>query len=297
MVMAIPKEVLDTKIIPQIPMGRLGKPDEVAGLVAYLCLGRGGVRHRRQHRHQRRPAHAVTEGQVMGTDVDMKLEVVVIPVSDVDRAKAVLREASVEAGRGHRAGTDFRVVQFTPPGSACSVQFGTGVTSAAPGSAQGLPRRLRHRGGARRAGRAAASTSSEVFHDAGGGYNRFDTERAGERPRSGAAQLRARSLIVQRPGRQRLAAPGDHHPIPRPRSTRRRRRSPPRARPGERAAARGGRPRRAREAHRRAGRELARLVRRVHGGGAGRQGASPVGQRGAGHTRDRFATKHPLTGI
>ena len=44
MVMAIPKEVLDSKIIPQIPMGRLGKPDEVAGLVAYLSLGGSGVR-------------------------------------------------------------------------------------------------------------------------------------------------------------------------------------------------------------------------------------------------------------
>ena len=60
MVMAIPKEVLDTKIIPQIPMGRLGKPEEVAGLVAYLALRRGGVRHRRQHLDQRRPAHVLT---------------------------------------------------------------------------------------------------------------------------------------------------------------------------------------------------------------------------------------------
>ena len=59
MVIAIPKDVLDTKIIPQIPMGRLGKPDEVAGLVRLPRLRRGGVPHRRQHRHQRRPAHAV----------------------------------------------------------------------------------------------------------------------------------------------------------------------------------------------------------------------------------------------
>ena len=60
MVMAIPKEVLDTKIIPQIPMGRLGKPEEVAGLVAYLVERGSGVPHRRQHRDQRRPAHVLT---------------------------------------------------------------------------------------------------------------------------------------------------------------------------------------------------------------------------------------------
>ena len=61
MVMAIPKDVLDSKIIPQIPMGRLGKPEEVAGLVAYLASRGSGLRHRRQHRHQRRPAHAMRE--------------------------------------------------------------------------------------------------------------------------------------------------------------------------------------------------------------------------------------------
>jgi len=70
-------------------------------------------------------------------DVDMKLEVVVIPVSDVDRAKEFY------GGLGWRLDADFpfdngfRVVQFTPPGSGCSVQFGTKMTSAVPGSAQG----------------------------------------------------------------------------------------------------------------------------------------------------------------
>src|SRR6188472_1658863 len=70
--------------------------------------------------------------------VDLKLEAVVIPVSDVDRAKEFY------AGLGWRLDADFafdngfRVVQFTPPGSGCSVQFGAGMTSAAPGSAQGL---------------------------------------------------------------------------------------------------------------------------------------------------------------
>jgi catechol 2,3-dioxygenase-like lactoylglutathione lyase family enzyme len=73
-----------------------------------------------------------------GANVDLKLEVVVIPVSDVDRAKEFY------AGLGWRLDADFsfdngvRIVQFTPPGSQASVQFGTGTTSAAPGSAENL---------------------------------------------------------------------------------------------------------------------------------------------------------------
>jgi catechol 2,3-dioxygenase-like lactoylglutathione lyase family enzyme len=70
--------------------------------------------------------------------VDVKLEVVVIPVSDADRAKAFYGRLGwrLDADFGFENG--FRVVQFTPPGSGCSVQFGTHITSAAPGSAQGL---------------------------------------------------------------------------------------------------------------------------------------------------------------
>jgi catechol 2,3-dioxygenase-like lactoylglutathione lyase family enzyme len=70
--------------------------------------------------------------------IDMKLEVVVIPVSDVDRAKAFY------GGLGWRLDADFafddgfRVIQFTPPGSGASIQFGSGVTPAAPGSAQNM---------------------------------------------------------------------------------------------------------------------------------------------------------------
>src|SRR5215471_13932679 len=98
------------------------------------------------------------------TDHDLKLEVVVIPVSDVDRAKRFY------AGLGWRLDADFafdngvRVVQFTPPGSACSIQFGTNVTSAEPGSAQGLYLAVSDIEAARRELAALTSEVSEVFH-------------------------------------------------------------------------------------------------------------------------------------
>jgi catechol 2,3-dioxygenase-like lactoylglutathione lyase family enzyme len=72
------------------------------------------------------------------TSVDMKLEAVVIPVSDVDRAKAFYESLGWRLDADFAFDNGFRVVQFTPPGSGCSVQFGSKTTSAAPGSAQGL---------------------------------------------------------------------------------------------------------------------------------------------------------------
>ena len=70
--------------------------------------------------------------------MDLKLELVLVPVSDVDRAKAFYEQAGFKVDVDHRAGEDFRVVQLTPPGSACSISVGTGITKAAPGSAQGM---------------------------------------------------------------------------------------------------------------------------------------------------------------
>jgi catechol 2,3-dioxygenase-like lactoylglutathione lyase family enzyme len=70
--------------------------------------------------------------------LDMKIEVVAIPVSDVDRAKGFYGGLGWRLDADFVIGDNFRVVQFTPPGSACSIQFGKGITSAAPGSAQGL---------------------------------------------------------------------------------------------------------------------------------------------------------------
>ena len=70
--------------------------------------------------------------------MDYKLELVLIPVSDVDRAKAFyVEEVGFNLDVDHRAGDEFRVVQMTPPGSACSVTIGIGITDATPGSYRG----------------------------------------------------------------------------------------------------------------------------------------------------------------
>ena len=70
--------------------------------------------------------------------MDFRLEVVVIPVSDVGRAKECYQGLGWRLDADFATGPDFRVVQLTPPGSACAAIFGTGVTNAAPGSAEGL---------------------------------------------------------------------------------------------------------------------------------------------------------------
>ena len=71
--------------------------------------------------------------------MDWKLELVAVPVSDVDRAKAFYTEqAGFNADHDHRVSDDLRFVQLTPPGSACSIAIGQGVSDTAPGSVQGL---------------------------------------------------------------------------------------------------------------------------------------------------------------
>ncbi|MGB7805337.1 MAG: glyoxalase superfamily protein [Actinomycetota bacterium] len=71
--------------------------------------------------------------------MDFKLELVIVPVSDVDRAKAFYTEqAGFNADHDHVVSDDLRFVQLTPPGSACSISIGKGVTEAAPGSIAGL---------------------------------------------------------------------------------------------------------------------------------------------------------------
>jgi catechol 2,3-dioxygenase-like lactoylglutathione lyase family enzyme len=70
--------------------------------------------------------------------MDYKLELVAVPVSDVDRAKDFYVQAGFNADHDHRVSDDLRFVQLTPPGSACSIAIGTGLTTAEPGSVQGL---------------------------------------------------------------------------------------------------------------------------------------------------------------
>jgi catechol 2,3-dioxygenase-like lactoylglutathione lyase family enzyme len=107
--------------------------------------------------------------------MDMKLEVVVLPVADVDRAKEFY------VALGWRLDADvvdgaFRVVQLTPPGSLCSIIFGTEVTSAAPGSAEGLHLAVADVEAARAELVGYGVEVSEVFHDVGGVFHHAGTD-------------------------------------------------------------------------------------------------------------------------
>ena len=100
----------------------------------------------------------------MTTKVDLKLEVVIIPVADVDRAKRFYGSLGWRLDADFAFDNGFRVVQFTPPGSGCSVQFGTKMTPAAPGSAQGLYLIVSDIKAARDELVARGVEASEVFH-------------------------------------------------------------------------------------------------------------------------------------
>ena len=100
--------------------------------------------------------------------VDLKLEVVVIPVADVGRAKDFYTGLGWRLDADVATGDDFRVVQVTPPGSPASVIFGTDVTAAEPGTCQGLHLIVSDIAAARAYLAARGANPSEVFHDAGG---------------------------------------------------------------------------------------------------------------------------------
>ena len=104
--------------------------------------------------------------------MDMKLEVVgVIPVSNVDRAKRFYEKLGFRLDIDFVANEDYRVIQFPPPGSAASIIFGKGVTSAQPGSIDGLVLAVYDIDGARREILSHGVEVSEVFHDSGGGLS------------------------------------------------------------------------------------------------------------------------------
>lgn len=103
--------------------------------------------------------------------MDMKLEVVVVPVSDVDRAKRFYQTLGWRLD-ADVVGDDFRVIQFTPPGSGCSIIFGTNVTAAAPGSAQGLYLIVSDIEAARKDVLGRGVKISEAFHNGGSEHAR-----------------------------------------------------------------------------------------------------------------------------
>jgi len=107
--------------------------------------------------------------------MDMKLEVVVLPVADVDRAKGFYERLGWRLDADFATGEDFRVVQLTPPGSPCSVIFGTGITSAAPGSVDSLMLVVTDVDKAREELISNGVQVSEVFHDAGGVFHHAGT--------------------------------------------------------------------------------------------------------------------------
>src|SRR5438309_9019734 len=112
---------------------------------------------------------AIHNEPVSAAKMDMKFEVIVIPVADVDRAKAFYTKLGWRLDADFAFDNGFRVVQFTPPGSACSVQFGSKITSASPGSAQSLYLIVSDIEAARDELAALGVDVSEVFHPAAPG--------------------------------------------------------------------------------------------------------------------------------
>ncbi len=117
--------------------------------------------------------------------MDMKLEVVVVPVSDVDRAKGFYESLGWRLDADFDGDGGFRVVQLTPPGSACSIIFGTGVTAATPGSAEGLQLVVTDIEAARGEVVDRDVEVSEVFHDAGGVFHHAGIEARAPGPAPG----------------------------------------------------------------------------------------------------------------
>jgi catechol 2,3-dioxygenase-like lactoylglutathione lyase family enzyme len=120
--------------------------------------------------------NGVAAGTHETATIDMKLEVVVVPVSDVDRAKGFYESLGWRLDADFATSEDFRVVQLTPPGSDASVIIGKGITSAAPGSADGLQLVVSdvEAAHAELAGRGVAV--DDVWHDAGGVFHHADGE-------------------------------------------------------------------------------------------------------------------------
>lgn len=108
--------------------------------------------------------------------ISMRLELVVLPVSDIDRAKRFYADLGWRLDIDHTAGDDLRIVQFTPPGSDCSIMFGNNITTAEPGSASGLHLIVANLALVRDDMLRRGISISEPFHDSGGVFHRVGPE-------------------------------------------------------------------------------------------------------------------------
>jgi catechol 2,3-dioxygenase-like lactoylglutathione lyase family enzyme len=141
--------------------------------------------------------------------LDMKLEVIIIPVSDVDRAKQFYESLGWRIDTDIARGDSFRIVQVTPPGSGCSVAFGNGLTTAAPGTAQTLELIVSDIDAVRDDLLARGVEAVEVFHAASAASHRLEQplERRElvlppqELTRPQARQVRGRIVVAARSGR------------------------------------------------------------------------------------------------
>jgi catechol 2,3-dioxygenase-like lactoylglutathione lyase family enzyme len=128
--------------------------------------------------------------------MDLKIELVVLPVSDVDRAKDFYEALGFRLDVDYTANEEYRVVHFTPPGSECSIIFGDGMTTAAPGATQGLYLIVSDIEQARAELIGRGIEVSEIFHDAGGLL--FHGHDAGEVTHDGVSQERLAGLHPDR---------------------------------------------------------------------------------------------------
>ncbi len=108
--------------------------------------------------------------------MDMRVEVVVVPVADVDRSRRFYEQLGWRFDTELRSDDGVRLVQFTPPGSLCSVSFGEGITAAEPGSSESLVLAVHDVEASRAALVARGIEVSEVFHDAGGVFHHTGTD-------------------------------------------------------------------------------------------------------------------------
>jgi predicted enzyme related to lactoylglutathione lyase len=126
------------------------------------------------------------------SEMHMKLELFVLPVSDVDRARTFYEQVGFRLDLAKDVSGDYRVVHLTPPGSEASIMFGTGLTAAAPGSAQGLYLAVTDVEEARAELVTRGIEVSEVFHDGKGVF--FHGHAAGD-------------VVHDGPGQERIAGP------------------------------------------------------------------------------------------